>query len=314
MKNLTIKTKLFFMVVLPFLPIIILTLTFLYDKSLNLSTIIPIVFFINLFLFLFLFFTAKNIMHKLNKLEEQLIHQSKNATMGEMMRAIIHQWKQPLNAISIANSALSLQMEFDKLTKEFLFEQTGYINEQIVNMNDTMDNFRNFFKPQDKQIYNISDSINQVNKMIERVFIIDNVNINTELEKDLFTKGISNELNQVFINILNNARDIIKETNCEINDVFVKAYKEDNKCVVTITDCAGGVPINIIDKIFDPYVTTKSEDKGTGIGLDMSKTIIKKVGGELSVKNVITVIDNKEYKGACFIIKLDLYEEDNNMV
>ena len=242
--------------------------------------------------------------------EKQMIQQSRHAAMGEMMRAIIHQWKQPLNAISISNSSINFQIEYGKIDNKFLKKQTANIDKQIQNMSNTMNDFRDFFKPQDMQRFNVSDSINQVYMMVERIFTVNNININLELEKDLYTKGFSNELNQVLINIFNNARDIIKETNCEINDIFVKSYKEDDKVCISITDCAGGVPLSIIDKIFDPYVTTKTDDKGTGIGLDMSKTIIKKVNGKLSVQNVVTKIDNKEYRGASFIIKLNSDNEE----
>ena len=237
--------------------------------------------------------------------QKQMTQQSRSAAMGDMMGAIIHQWKQPLNGISIASSAIDMQVLMDDFDKELITSNTKSIANQIENMNTTMNDFRNFFKPQSESCYEISSCINDVNKMIGTVFAINKVNIKPDINDSVITSGYPNELNQVIINILNNARDIIEETKCEIRDVFVKTFVEDGKAIITITDCAGGVPEDIIDNIFDPYVTTKSDDKGTGIGLDMSKTIIEKVNGNISVSNVITNIEGKEYKGAQFRIELN---------
>ncbi len=237
--------------------------------------------------------------------EKQMTQQSRSAAMGDMMGAIIHQWKQPLNGISIANSAIDLQIMLDDFDKELITAHTTSINNQIENMNKTMNNFRDFFKPQPESCYEISQCIEEVNELVGTIFSHNNVTIKVDLEEKVITQGYPNELNQVIINILNNARDIIEEKDCKVRDVFIKVYKEDKKAFITITDCAGGVPENIIDKIFDPYITTKSDDKGTGIGLDMSKTIIEKVNGEIRVENVITKIDNTEYKGAQFKIILN---------
>jgi signal transduction histidine kinase len=118
--------------------------------------------------------------------------------------------------------------------------------------------------------------------------------------------GYKNELVQVIINIFNNARDIIIEVDPKIKIIFVTTYQKDKNAFITITDCAGGVPLDIIDTIFEPYITTKNDDKGTGIGLDISKNIIEKADGELCVSNTTTTIDDIDYKGACFTIKLPL--------
>lgn len=238
--------------------------------------------------------------------EKQLIAQNRTAAMGEMMGAIIHQWKQPLNSISIANSSVSMHILMDDFDKELLSKQVENITSQIEYMNQTMNDFRNFFKNQPRVCFELARSIEDVHKLIGKVYEIQKINIEKDLEEGLMVDGYSNELNQVIINIFNNARDAIKENDVQIKKIFVKTYydKENDMSVLSITDCAGGIPENIIDKIFDPYVTTKSDDKGTGIGLDMSKNIIEKVGGTISASNVVTTIDDKEYKGARFIIKL----------
>ncbi len=243
---------------------------------------------------------AKNIQN-----EKQMTQQSRSAAMGDMMGAIIHQWKQPLNGISIANSAIEMQVLLDDFDKELIMAHTKSINLQINNMNTTMNDFRNFFRPQEESCYNVNQCIKEVDKMIGTIFAIDKVNIVIDTEDKVITSGYPNELSQVIINILNNARDIIIEKECKVTNIFIKTFYEGNNSVITITDCAGGVPENIIDNIFDPYVTTKSDDKGTGIGLDMSNTIIEKVNGKLTVENVLTTVNDIGYKGAQFRIELN---------
>ena len=237
--------------------------------------------------------------------EKQLIIQNRSAALGDMLGAIVHQWKQPLNGISIANSSMTLQLELDNLDKKYFLSNTSAIEKQIENMNKTMNDFKDFFKPKNQSCYKISDSINDVLNLIDKIYQIKNVNIKLNLDDNLMTNGYPNELNQVIINILNNARDAILETESEIKYIYVDSYLDkDNLNIISITDCAGGIPEDIIDKIFDPYVTTKSNKDGTGIGLDMSKAIMEKVDGNISAKNIEKTIDGKTYKGANFIITL----------
>lgn len=238
--------------------------------------------------------------------EKQLIQQNRTAAMGEMMGAIIHQWKQPLNSISIANSSIDMHIMLDDFDKELLSKQTKSISSQIEYMNTTMNDFRNFFKAQPKSCFNLETSIKDVYKLIGKIYEIQKIVIEKDLDGDLMIEGYPNELNQVIINILNNARDAIQEHNPEIKKIFIKTYKEDKYAIMTITDCAGGIPEDMLEKIFEPYVTTKSDEKGTGIGLDMSKNIIEKVDGEIFATNVTKIIDDKEHKGAMFTIKLSL--------
>jgi len=237
--------------------------------------------------------------------EKQLIIQNRSAALGDMLAAIIHQWKQPLSGISMSNSAMQLDIAIGTLSNDGVLKHTTNIESQILNMNKTMDDFRDFFKPKNEACYKISDSINDVLKFIEKVYKIQNINIKTKLDENVMTSGFSNELNQVIINILNNARDAILENNCEIKDINIEAFIQNNKSIISITDYAGGIPEHIIENIFDPYVTTKSDENGTGIGLDMSKTIIEKVNGKIEANNVISIIDGKEYKGANFKIILN---------
>jgi len=248
----------------------------------------------------------KNEVEKNVSKEKLLIQQSRTAAMGEMMGAIIHQWKQPLNGISIASSAIDMHIIMDDFDKEMLSKQTQNISQQIEYMNTTMNEFRDFFKTQPKSCFDMNSCVNEVLKLIGKIYETQYIKFDLDLQENIYVLGYPNELNQVIINIFNNARDIILEKNVEIKTIFVKTYKDDDMAVMTITDCAGGIPEDIIDIVFEPYVTTKSDDKGTGIGLDMSKTIVEKVDGDISVENVETTIDGKVYKGAMFKIKLNL--------
>jgi signal transduction histidine kinase len=240
------------------------------------------------------------------KQEKQLLIQNRSAAMGDMMGAIIHQWKQPLNSISMSMQALAIEFEdgLDNVDIEAIDEYRDIVKRQIKNMSSTMDDFQNFFKPQIKQTFKLYNNIEHIKRLIGAVYKINNIGIISNIDEDIEIFGYENELNQVIINILNNARDAINENNSEIRDIFISGYNKDDKTILTIQDCANGVPEDIIDDIFKPYITTKSATNGTGIGLDMSKTIIDKANGTIAVENSIKVIDDIEYKGALFTITL----------
>ncbi|QOG12271.1 ATP-binding protein [Arcobacter sp. FWKO B] len=239
------------------------------------------------------------------KKERLLIQQNKTSTMGEMMSAIVHQWKQPLNVISIANSSLQLDLMMNNINKENLERQTDNIEQQIEHMNNTMNDFRSFFKPSQKAEYDIKKVVDDVFHLIGAVYKSNGINLISDIQDDCKTSGYPNELTQVFINILNNARDVIIESKPYICNIVIEAKKVENKIVIKIKDFAGGIPEEIIEKIFEPYFTTKPDDKGTGIGLDMSKVIIEKVGGKIYALNENHTIDGKIFKGATFVIELN---------
>lgn len=273
---------------------------------------LEIVSILVVFLFLLLLYSyfkllreKKILLDKNNNLENQLVAQSRNAVMGEMMMAIVHQWKQPLNSIAISNSSVDMHILMDDFDKELLSEQTSNIDDQIVYMNSTLNDFRNFFKIQPRSCFEIKNCIDDVLKLVGKVYAVQKVDIKLELTDGLFVDGYPNELNQVLINIFNNARDIIVEKKPKIKDIVIKSYPKEDKVILTISDLAGGIPTDILNKIFDPYVTTKDDDKGTGIGLDMSKTIIEKIDGTIEATNITKNIDGEKHQGASFIITLN---------
>jgi signal transduction histidine kinase len=249
---------------------------------------------------------ALNILELQNKNREKdkvIFQQSKMADMGNMMAAIIHQWKQPLNVINLQNQKLDFMLNIDKISKEDILVSTDSINKQVKYINQTMNVFRDFFKPDQKKVlYNIEDVIEDVKVIIEKIYHSQGVNIFFNISY-FELNGYPNELKHVLINILNNARDAIIHGGAKNKNIYVKSFSTENSFVMEIRDFAGGIPENIIDNIFDSYFTTKSDENGTGIGLDMVKEIVKKSNGTIEVENKV----NKDgQKGACFTIYLPI--------
>ncbi|RXJ93602.1 histidine kinase [Malaciobacter molluscorum] len=244
-----------------------------------------------------------------NKQKDNLLtQQSKMATMGEMIGNITHQWRQPLSLISTAASSIKIQKEFGILNDKDLNDDLKMITDATMHLSKTIDDFKNFFKPnKNKSYFTTTYILEKSINLISAQFKFKNIEIIKQIDNiELFQ--LENELIQVLINILNNAKDQLTIKNIEHKIIFIKTYKKDEQLIISIKDNAGGINKEIIDKIFDAYFTTKETENGTGIGLYMSKEIISKhMRGELIVKNSNFEIKQKKYYGANFIIKLPLY-------
>ena len=235
---------------------------------------------------------------KLHDQEEIMIAQSRNAAMGEMISMIAHQWRQPISVIAMEANNMLLDIDLDMLDGDALKKELYGILAQTEELSNTIDDFRNFFRS-DKNIQEIAmeqvvnDALGVIGTSLE--------NNEVELVRDITTqKAIQTyprELMQVFLNIIKNAKEILVEKNIENKVIKVSVFEQESDMVVKICDNAGGVPEDIIGKIFTPYFSTKDERNGTGLGLYMSKTIVEKhLYGELKVFN--------EANGACFEIVL----------
>jgi len=248
-----------------------------------------------------------NMQEELKEKENILIQQSKMAAMGEMIGAIAHQWRQPLSLISTTASGIKVQNDFGILDISSLNKSMDSINNSVQHLSTTIDDFRNFFIPnKEKRIFNIKSSFEKVFKLIESQFINNNIFIINEI-KDVELLGLENELIQVLINILNNAKDELIKINDIQRIIKISTFEEKENIVISILDNAGGIPDSIINKIFDAYFTTKEESGGTGIGLNMSKSIIEKhMNGKLEVSNKNFNYENIIYLGAEFVIYLPL--------
>lgn len=215
-----------------------------------------------------------------------LIQQSRLAAMGEMISNIAHQWRQPLNVLGLYIQGLRIEFEAGRLNKESINNTIAESMSLIHHMSATIDDFRTFFKPEkEKEKFKVCQTVARTVQLVKASF--DNIPIKLVMDCTVDTEihGYPNEYSQVVLNILINAKDAL-EANKTVNpQVTITAEVEEGSTIVTISDNAGGIPDEVIFKVFDPHFSTKGP-QGTGIGLFMSKNIIEKnMGGRLSVRN-----------------------------
>jgi len=240
-----------------------------------------------------------NLKLKLKEQQELLVKQSRFAAMGEMIAMIAHQWRQPLTTINSTFGKLKLLKDMNMLEDEEFNKSYTSVNELILYMSKTIDDFRNFFDDKKREEYvKLSDLILNSKKLVE--FRLKDIKVDFDIEYNV-SQDISlyiniNRFTQVILNILNNSLDEFVSKRQEDGKITVLCNEDDTNITIEICDNAGGIPKNIISKIFEPYFSTKSEN-GTGIGLYMTKIII-----EEHMDSSIEVL-NKD-NGACFIIKL----------
>ena len=239
------------------------------------------------------------------KKDRLLSQQQKMISMGQMIENIAHQWRQPLSLITTGISGIKLKKQINDLDNEFLDKTLDSILNTSKYLSDTIDDFRYFFKPQkeknnfylEKCCEKTVDLINPnfLNKDIQIIYKIENIKI----------LGYETELIQVLINILNNSKDALTSIENENKLIFIDVFKENDKAIIEIKDNAGGIDENIINKIFEPYFTTKHQSQGTGIGLFMCQEIIyKHMNGKISISNITFEYKSKTYKGALTRITL----------
>ena len=244
-----------------------------------------------------------------NKLfQEKLFKADKLASMGEMMSNIAHQWRQPLSMISTVATGTKIQKEFGTLADEELVQNMDLINKNAQYLSETINDFRNFIKG-DRKIknYDLSPTINNFLHIVESTIKKDSINVILNLEKNIKIDGYPNELIQCLINIFNNAKDALEEIKQKNPLIFISTALQNNIITISIKDNAGGIPQNIITKIYDPYFTTKHKSQGTGLGLHMTyKLIDEGMHGKIEAQNVEFEYENSIYKGAEFIISLNL--------
>ena len=225
---------------------------------------------------------------ELREKERLLILQSRQAALGEMIGNIAHQWRQPLNLLGLIVQSLPALRAQGDLSEEELKASTEKAMQVIFHMSQTIDDFRNFFRPdKEKVTFKVGDVVLKTVSLIEGSFSSLRIKVETLATGDPVIHGYPNEFSQVLINILLNARDVLAERNIANPRVTITMEQQGDTSVVIIADNGGGIPEEIMDKIFDPYFTTRGPDKGTGVGLFMSKTIVEKnMGGALTVRNV----------------------------
>jgi len=230
--------------------------------------------------------------------EQVLVQNSKLAAMGEMIGMIAHQWRQPLSSISTVAGNLQVYIDLDMYEKDQFMTMLSEINNHAQYLSNTINDFRHFFKPdnpQDEVL--LHEVINSTMSIIGKSLEYKNVCVINDCSFQNQILTYPNELMQVFLNILKNSSDAFVENETVAPQIVIKGYEEHPYQIIEIIDNAGGITEDVIDKIFDPYFSTKGPGIGTGLGLYMSKMIVEEhCLGQLMVRN--------EDDGACFTIKL----------
>lgn len=252
--------------------------------------------------------TVNSEVSKNNEKNKLLFQQNKMAAMGEMIENIAHQWRQPLSVITTAASSIKLKKEFGILEDKEYNECLEHIIDTANYLSNTVDDFRYYFSPnKNRTKFHTKELINKSLKLVSVAFNEKHIKIIKNIEDfEIFT--FENELLQTIINILNNAKDeLSKKENNEEKFVFVNLFKTEENLVIEIKDNAGGIKEEIMDRIFEPYFTTKHKSKGTGIGLYMCEEIIvKHIKGKIEVYNETYQYKEKDFKGAVFKIFVPL--------
>jgi len=218
-----------------------------------------------------------------------MFQQARFAEMGEMISMIAHQWRQPLNHISIIVNTLFLKYKKDSLNDEVVSDVKKQFQHNIVYMSKTIDDFQNFFKPQQqKENFFIIDLVNDTLLLIKPLFDKKKITFDIQIDENISYYGYKSELGQVVLNILNNAKDAFLVRNIENKYIKIQLLKQiDKTLTIVIEDNAGGIQSDIIDKIFDPYFSTKNSKNGTGLGLYIAKIIITDhFNGKINVENI----------------------------
>ncbi|QWV99349.1 PAS domain S-box protein [Geomonas nitrogeniifigens] len=235
---------------------------------------------------------------ELRRQEQLLIRQGRLAAMGEMIGNIAHQWRQPLNTLGLIVQELPSFYEQGLFTREYLENSVARAMQVINYMSQTIDGFRNFFGPEkEKQKFMAASILEQTLSILQAAFTAAKIEFDVAADPGAEIFGFPNEYSQVLINILMNAKDALLERKVANPKIVVRLERKEGKSVLSIEDNAGGIPDDIIDKVFDPYFTTKGPDKGTGIGLFMSKIIVEK-----NMKGSLTVCNTEQ--GARFCIEV----------
>jgi PAS domain S-box-containing protein len=249
----------------------------------------------------------KDELERSKKKDKTLLQQSKLAQMGEMISMIAHQWRQPLTAISATSSDLHLKNILDNYDKEYFNQQLEKIDDLSQHLSKTIDDFRNFYKEDNnKEDVLYSDIVNGALQIVSISLQEKNISIKTNYNCKTKINTLPNELRQVILNLIKNSEDALLDKNIKDPYISIKTHEDSSYSYLEISDNAGGIPQDIIDKIFDPYFSTKTQKDGTGLGLYMSRIIIR------DHSNGQLLVDNTQ-NGVCFTIKIPINQKDTNV-
>jgi len=278
----------------------------------NLKSLIIITIIITLILLILSLYLSNIIEKKFKaykkeneKQYELLAQKTKLSAMGEMMENIAHQWRQPLSVITTASSGIRLHKDMNTLSDQFLEESINSISSSANHLSETIEDFRDFFKPDKEKIrFEIRDACKKTINLLNSQLKINQITIIENIE-NITISSYERELLQVLLNIINNAKDALIEKKDSDRLIFIDIYRKNDFDIIKIKDNGGGIPEDIINRVFEPYFTTKHKSQGTGIGLYMSQEIISRhIKGTLEVNNTTYEYKDKNYTGAIFTITL----------
>ncbi len=231
---------------------------------------------------------------KNRKKDKMIMYQSRLAQMGEMINMIAHQWRQPLNAITATTTAITVKAKMGKLDTKTTLELTDKITQFAFHLSDTIDDFRNFFKSNKEKTTTTYEKLMQsVLMIVESSLKNHHITLHIEKKEVIEFQTYENEIKQVLLNLIKNAEDALLDK--KVKDPYIKVIID--RYTIDVCDNAGGIDDKIMEKIFDPYFSTKKDKNGTGLGLYMSKTIVEDhCNGKLCVYN--------GDEGACFSVVL----------
>jgi signal transduction histidine kinase len=242
----------------------------------------------------------------LKNVESQLLNSEKMASLGNMIGNIAHQWRQPLSIISTCASGVHMKQQYGLLQEGDIEKNMDYIVQNTQYLSETIDTFRDFVKESDQKErtkVNINEAINSVLKIMEASLKNNYIKVTFNSEQNIIKTMTKGEFVQVITNLINNAKDVLKERKIENPQINITAKKDNNNIFITIEDNGGGIDNSIINNIFEPYFTTKHKSMGTGLGLYICHKIVSEsLEGSLSVSNTS--------RGAQFFIKLSI--DDTN--
>jgi PAS domain S-box-containing protein len=266
--------------------------------------------------------------HRRRQNERLMMQQSKMAAMGQMMSAIAHQWRQPLNTIAICIQDFEDSFKHGELDEKYLQELVGLSMKQINFMSKTIDDFKNFFRPdKDERVFEVCSETLSAVTLLGVQLVRNNIKLllnchgtkipfeNAEEfkcrnDKCTFIKGFPNEFKQVLLNLVQNARDAVEDSRKDKSEemvIEVGVEELETSVKIFVCDNGDGIPDDVAERIFEPYFTTKEEGRGTGVGLYMSKIIIEQnMKGLLYFENL--------NPGTRFVIELKRHRDPSNLI